>query len=176
MLRERGYDGMAIEVVAAAAGAGKATIYRGWSTRAELAVDAFFHATRSELALRQTSSAPDDFRRQVRALAALLRGPRGAVLAAMLGGARTDPELARALSARWLRPRRAWGMQRMKDAIAAGECRAGVQAPAALAVIYGPLYTPLLFGERVPSAEQVDATLDIAFTGIFQRREGRRRT
>ncbi len=40
--------------------------------------------------------------------------------------------------------------------------------PAALGILYGPIYTPLLFGQSVPSRTQIRAHLDIAFTGIFQ--------
>jgi len=168
VLRERGYDGLSIERVAAAALAGKATIYRWWPSKAELAVDAFFHATKDELVVPDTGSAAQDFRQQIMALAALLRDGRGAVLAAMLGGARTDPLLARALGERWLAPRRAWGTRRMLAAVAAGDCHEGIDPQAALAVLYGPLYTPLLFGRPVPSVHQVRAVLAIAMSGIFR--------
>lgn len=168
VLVERGYAGMAIEAVADAAGVGKTTIYRSWAGKADLAVDAFFEATREALAFPETGLAREDFRRQILELAALLRGARGQALAAMLGGARTDPDLARALGARWLEPRRRWGVERMARAIAAGECRDGVGAQAALGVLYGPLYAPLLFGQGVPSEVQVGEYLAIAFAGIFR--------
>lgn len=167
VLVERGYGGFAIESVAAAAGAGKTTIYRWWRSRADLAVDAFFHATEAELRFPDTGSARGDFRAQITELADLLRGARGRALAAMLGGALTDQDLAQALGERWLEPRRRWGVQRMQRAREAGELRPGVDMQAALGVLYGPLYTPLLFGGDVPSAEGVGAYLDIACAGIF---------
>ena len=49
----------------------------------------------------------------------------------------------------------------------AGELRSGVEPSAALAVLYGPLYTPLLFGGEVPDAEAVQAYLSIAAAGVF---------
>ncbi len=168
ILAERGYAGFAIEPVAAAAAAGKTTIYRWWATKADLAVDAFFHATEAELRFPDTGSAQGDFRAQIADLARLLRGPRGRVLAAMLGGARTDPGLARALGERWLQPRRVWGFARMSRALAAGELRPGVQPGPALAVLYGPLYTPLLFGGDGPSIDAVEAYLEIACAGVFR--------
>lgn len=167
MLDRRGYAGFAIEAVAVAAGAGKTTIYRWWASKAELAVDAFFHATEPDLRFPDLGSAEADFRAQIGDLAQMLRGERGRVLAAMLGGARTDPLLARALGEKWLEPRRRWGFERMTRAKAAGELRPGVEPPPALALLYGPLYTPLLFGGEVPSASEVTAYLDIACAGIF---------
>ncbi len=167
LLIARGYGGFAIEAVAAEAGAGKTTVYRWWRTKSELAVDAFLHATAEELELPETGSAQADFRSQIIELGELLRGSRGQALAAMLGGARTDPVLARALGERWLEPRRRWGFARMMRAAANGELRDGVRPSAALGVLYGPLYAPLLFGGEVPTAEDVVAYLDIACRGIF---------
>jgi AcrR family transcriptional regulator len=167
ILVECGYGGFTIEAVASEAGAGKTTVYRWWKTKAELAVDAFLHATTDELALSETASARADFRAQITALGALLRDGRGQALAAMLGGARSDPALARALGERWLEPRRRWGFERISKAAASGELRDGIKPVAALAVLYGPMYTPLLFGGDVPGAEAVQDYLDVACEGVF---------
>lgn len=172
LLVERGYARFAIETVAAVAGTGKSTIYRWWSSKAELAVDAFFHATEAELRFPDTGSAEGDFRAQILELAELLRGGRGRALAGMLDGARTDDVLSRALGERWLAPRRQWGFERMLRAKAAGELRDGAEVGAALAVLYGPLYTPLLFGGEVLSQQDALAYLDIACFGIFHRSLG----
>ena len=167
ILVERGYDALAIEAVAKMSGTGKTTVYRWWSSKAELAADAFLHATADELHLPDTGSARDDFRCQIIALSELLRGRRGQALAAMLGGARTDAALGRALGQRWLEPRRRWGTQRMMRAAASGQLKPGVDPSAALSVLYGPLYAPLLFGGAVPDRPAVEAYLDIACAGVF---------
>lgn len=168
LLGERGFEAMSMEAVAARAGVGKATVYRWWKTKAEIAVDAFLEATCDELAMPDTGSAREDFRMQISQLAALLRGPRGRALAAMLGGARSDPELAKVLRERWLGVRRQWGVQRMARAVADGETLPGVELGAALSLLYGPIYTPLLFGDDPPDAEKIAAVLNLAFAGIFR--------
>ena len=169
LLAERGYGAFAIEGVAARARVGKATIYRWWPSKAELAIDAFLHATEATLRLPDTGSAERDFRAQITDLAALLRGPRGRALAGMLAGSGADPALGRALGERLLEPRRRWGLERMTRARDAGELRPGVVAAAALSVLYGPLWAPLLFGGDVPSAAEVAAYLDVACAGVFAR-------
>ena len=166
-LVERGYDALTIEAVASAAGVSKATVYRWWASKAEVVVDSFFEATRDDLQMPDTGSAREDFRLQILALTKLLGGGSGRALAGMLGGARNDGELARSLKTRWLDPRRAWGGQRMGRAIAAGETRAGVALGPALALLYGPVYTPLLFGEEAPDVAAMSAILDLALDSIF---------
>lgn len=167
IMLDRGYDGMAFEAVAAEAGAGKTTIYRLWQSKADLAVEAFFHATEHELRFPDTGSIREDFRQQITELSRLLQGPKGTVFAAMLGGARTDQALAKALNERWLEPRRKWGSARMAQAIAGGQCKPGIDVGAALGILYGPLYTPLLFGQTMPTGKQVEAHLAIALPAIF---------
>lgn len=167
LLVERGYAGLSIEAVAAAAGSAKTTIYRWWPGKAELAVEAFFEGTEDTLRLPERGPARDDFRSQILELAELLRGDRGRAFAEMLGGARSDAVLARALGERWLAPRRRWGFERMQRAAAAGEVRAGVAIGPALALLYSPLYTPLLFGEPLPDQDIMLATLDLACSAIF---------
>ncbi|NDC58966.1 MAG: TetR/AcrR family transcriptional regulator [Alphaproteobacteria bacterium] len=168
LLVERGWAGFALEAVAATAGAGKTTIYRWWKTKADLAVDAFFHATEEELRFPDTGTARGDFEAQIIELAALLTGARGRALAEMLGAARTDPSLGKALAERWLAPRRRWGYERMARAAASGELAPGVAPGPALALLYSPVYTPLLFGGETPGPEQIKAILDLACSAIFQ--------
>jgi AcrR family transcriptional regulator len=168
VLAERGYSGFTFEAVAKAAGAGKTTIYRWWPSKADLAVEAFFEATQAELKFPQTGLAKEDFRLQIMDLASLLAGSRGSVFAAMLGGARNDPDLAKALGERWLEPRRQWGYGRLAKASTDGETQPDIDIAAALGILYGPLYTPLLFGQDVPSKKQVEAHLQLALKSIFK--------
>jgi len=167
VLVDRGYAGFTIEAVAAAASAGKTTIYRWWPNKADLAVDAFFQMTDTDLAFPETGTARGDFCAQIERLAELLQGRTGRALAEMLGGARTDRDLGAALGTRWLAPRRAWGQVRMARAQQAEELRPGTDPDAALGLLYGPLYAPLLFGGTVPTLPAVRAHLEIACRGIF---------
>jgi AcrR family transcriptional regulator len=168
VLCERGYPDMAIESVAARAGVGKTTIYRWWSSRQELAVDAFFTATQAEIAFPSTGSAQEDFRQQIQQLAFLLRGKSGQAMSGMIMGAQYDPVLKEAIIGRWVAPRRQWGRARMERAVAEGECVDGLDINRALEVLYSPIYARMLFGMSVPSEEEVEASLAIIFQGIFR--------
>ena len=159
---------MAIEVVAKEAGVGKTTIYRWWSNRQEIAVEAFFAATQADLGFPETGSAQEDFRRQIQQLGELLRGPTGQAMAAMIAASRTDEVLRAALFSRWIEPRRRWGQARMARAVAEGECAPDLQIDIALDVMYGPIYSRLLFGRGIPSTGEIEEMLKVVSKGIFK--------
>jgi AcrR family transcriptional regulator len=167
VLREKGFSKLTIDGVAAASGVAKTTIYRWWSNRQEMVVEAFFEDTQDELAFLDTGSAREDFRQQIHQLADLLRSPQGEALSALIAAARDDELLRSAIGGRWVAPRRAWGVQRMKAAVKAGECVAGLSVASALELLYSPIYARMLFGMGVPSEEEVEANLQILFRAIF---------
>ena len=86
----------------------------------------------------------------------------------MLSAVRTDEALKAALHSRWLTPRRAWGQNRMADAIAAGECRRGVVAVHVLELRYSPLYARLILGRTIPDKQELGKPLSLAFSAIFR--------
>jgi AcrR family transcriptional regulator len=51
ILAESGYDGLTIDKVAARVGAARATVYRRWSTKADLVLDAVAHLSQGDVEL-----------------------------------------------------------------------------------------------------------------------------
>src|ERR1700752_2097437 len=60
VLAERGLAGMSIEEVASRAGVGKTTIYRRWTSRGTLALDAFLAEFQGQQPLPDNGSLHDD--------------------------------------------------------------------------------------------------------------------
>ena len=164
-----GFENLTIEGVARAAGTGKSTIYRWWKGRSDLAVNAFFSAIDEAFELHESGLAEADFRAQILGMAEQLRGPTGRAFAAMLAGGRDSPSVAAAVRKRWLDPRRDWARMRMANAAKAGQLQEGVEPRAALALLYSPLYSPLLFGNPVPSERDLEACIALAGRAIFRR-------
>jgi Tetracyclin repressor-like, C-terminal domain/Bacterial regulatory proteins, tetR family len=104
VLQEVGYDQLTMDAVAHAARAGKATLYRRWSSKAELVVEAVCH----------TEPVPTPNTGQLRLdLLAMCTGPGGlsdrtpqSVLAGLLTAMHRDLELADIFRARFLAPKR----------------------------------------------------------------------
>ena len=163
-----GYQDLTIEGVAREAGTGKSTIYRWWKGRGDLALDAFFAGIDDTLELHDSGSAREDFRAQIAGLAEQLRGSAGRAFAAMLAGGRENPALAAEVRKRWLGPRRDWARMRMARAEQDGHLQDGVEPRAALALLYSPIYSPLLFGNDIPPRKDLDAAFDLAARAIFR--------
>src|SRR5258708_23406443 len=68
LLKAIGFHQMSIEGVASRAGVGKATIYRWWSSKGVLAVEAFMEAVAPSIAFRDTGSAHADIARHMKNL------------------------------------------------------------------------------------------------------------
>jgi AcrR family transcriptional regulator len=124
LLAERGYDNVTIEAVAARAGAGKTSVYRRWSTKAELVIDALND-------LRPWGAVPDtgSLRGDLKSFCAhITEEPNGRALAAMRGLAAAlphDGELMTAFDQHFVAPRRAALRTMFERAIERGEMTAG---------------------------------------------------
>src|SRR5271156_1535101 len=81
LLAERGLAAMSIEEVAARAGVGKATIYRRWSSKGLLALDAFVTSFQEQQPLPDTGTLRGDL---IAALTAWVRAVTGTSMGAML--------------------------------------------------------------------------------------------
>lgn len=170
VLEERGFMGLTIEEVAARAGAGKATVYRWWSGKGELIVDAFFAKVAPQLGFKDTGSLRGDFTQQMRLLVNQMRGPNGKVLAALIAGAQMDEALADAVRTRWITLRRAEGRKAVDRAVSRGELPKDVDVHFLFDLLYSPLYFRLLVRHQ-PLTEEladriVDAVLDGALGGV----------
>jgi AcrR family transcriptional regulator len=96
-----GFPELSIEAIAADANVGKATVYRWWPTKAALVADAFAASADSELRFPNTGSVQADMTLQMRNLIRVFRSERGKVVAALLAGGQSDPELIEAFRDRF---------------------------------------------------------------------------
>lgn len=127
VLAETGFDGMTIDMVAARAKAGKATIYRRWPSKAELVLDAVMCMKAGELDLDRL---PDTG--TLRGDLVAMMGPRSIedgerklrVMAGLIGMLSNSPELADAAHSAIIEPRAAVVRLLLRRAIDRGEISA----------------------------------------------------
>src|SRR5580698_408745 len=139
-----GFPDLSIEAVAADAKVSKATVYRWWPTKAALVADAFSASVEQELQFPDTGSLRGDVARQMRRVIRLFRSPRGKIVAALLAGGQSDPELIEAFRERFLWPKRRQAYKTLQRAIDRGELPAGSNLDLLLDSLYGPIYMRFL--------------------------------
>jgi len=144
LLKQDGFPELSIEAIAADANVGKTTVYRWWPTKAALVADAFSASADEELRFPNTGSVQTDMSLQMRRLIRIFRSKRGKVVAALLAGGQSDPELIEAFRERFLWPRRRQAYQTLQRGIDRGELPEGSDLDLILDSLYGPIYMRFL--------------------------------
>ena len=127
LLADEGYGGVTMEGVAARAGVGKATVYRRWSCKSALVVDALSTCREPGWQPPDTGSARDDLLAFVRGFMEHIRtSDAGRVMPALVAELSRSPELALAFREDFVQPRRARVLEAVRRGVERGEVRAGV--------------------------------------------------
>jgi len=151
LLAEESYDALSIEAVAARAGCGKAAIYRRWTSKSALVVDAIAGCKEEGFQLPDTGSARDDLLAYVEGLVRYLRtSDIGRVMPALVAELARNPELAASFRKVVIEPRRALVLDTLARGVARGELRAEVDLDVVADAMIGVLHHRLLLtGQEV---------------------------
>lgn len=165
LLQETGFPDLSIEAIAADADVGKATVYRWWPNKAALVADAFSSSADEELRFPNTGSVRDDVSTQMKHLVRVLRGRRGRIVAALIGGGQSDPELIQAFRDRFMMPRRQEAYQTLRRGISRGELPTDLDLDLTLDTLYGALYMRFLIRHSGLTEEYVDEVVGLVMDG-----------
>jgi AcrR family transcriptional regulator len=164
LLAEVGFSALTVEGVASRAGVGKATIYRRWSSKLPLVVEAFGQLP--ALAEAETGDLVTDLKVMLRSYLELFnRTPLAAVLPSLAGERAPNPELSELLDP-VLRGRRRPLLRALERAAARGELREDVDLDLAADLIVGPIAVRLFFSGAKILPDVVDPIVDLALQGI----------
>jgi AcrR family transcriptional regulator len=169
LLLDQGLHAMSMDDVAQRAGVSKATIYRWWSSKELLALDALATAwaTPTPDTQRDTGSLRGDLLAGFRAwLRQLKQKPYGRVIAGLVAQAQTDPEFAQLYRDYFVQPRRANTRELLLRGINRGEIPADTNLEVTLDLLYGPIYHRLLHGHAPITDRFAQQVIDIVIVGI----------
>jgi AcrR family transcriptional regulator len=167
LLAERGLSGMSMEEVAARAGVGKATVYRRWSSRGALALDAFLAEFEEQQPVPDTGTFRGDLLSALRAwIRSVTRTPAGRILAGLVAEAQRDPALAVAWREHVIEPLRARNAILVERAIERGEIPADTDADIVLDMMFGAAYHRLLQGHRPLTDQFARGVVDLIVAGV----------
>jgi AcrR family transcriptional regulator len=170
--QQGGFPELSIEAIAADANVGKTTVYRWWPTKAALVADAFSASADEELRFPNTGSVQSDMSLQMRRLIRIFRSRRGKVVAALLAGGQSDPELIEAFRDRFLWPRRKQAYQTLQRGIDRGELPADINLDLVLDSLYGPIYMRFLIRHDNLDESFADDICALVLQGLKCRSDG----
>jgi AcrR family transcriptional regulator len=157
-LAAHGLGHLTMEGVAARAHTGKASVYRRWSSKEDLILDALAHVMpRPDTIETSTGSLRADLLGLLGQTANILSGPKGALVRSLLGEVNPDSSLLAALRVRLIEPRLTHLLMLIRAGIDRGEARPG-SATECMAEV-GPavlIHRYLLYGAITP-----DDVLDV---------------
>ncbi|RSN40995.1 TetR family transcriptional regulator [Streptomyces sp. WAC 04229] len=181
LVGEVGYPKTTIEGIAARAGVGKQTIYRWWSSKADVLLEAFLdlgdRAARAAGAEGQATYAiPDtgdlaaDLKAVLRDTVDELRDPQFEVPSrALAAEGLVDEQLGRRFVAKLLEPSLQLYVDRLRSAQAAGQVRPDIDPRIGLELFVSPLAQRWLQHTAPISYEYTDTLVDYALHGLAPR-------
>jgi len=158
LLVEVGYAAMTMKGIAERAGVGRQTVYRWWSTKAEILFEASVIDAASELAPEPQETTAEDLTAYLEAVSRFLTASAaGAAYRALLGEAQHDPAVAGLLATTDLLGDSARPV--IERAIRRGDLPAQTDAGQAAAQLIGPLFFRVISGypAETPSPRRLAA-------------------
>ena len=147
LLIEQGFAALRLEHVAARAGVGKATIYRRWSSKQELAQELLLELAGPHIAIEETGNTREELLAAVvNPMRAVTETDFGPVIRAMLSKIASDPSIGDPFRATVVAARRAEVARVIRRGIARGDLRADADPELATELLVGPVYFRLMFG------------------------------
>lgn len=147
LLVEEGFANWHLEHVAARAGVGKATIYRRWGSKQELALALLTELAAPHIAVPDSGETREELLAVVNnARRALVDTPFGPVIRALLSQIALDPALGDRFRATVVQDRRHQVAEVVKRGIARGDLRPDIDVWTATELLVGPVYFRLMFG------------------------------
>ena len=165
-----GYRSVTIDAVARASGVSKSTIYRHWSSRQALVLDAFTSDTDESTEVADTGDAIADLRTYLLKLAYRLNiCGAGQIMTGLISDALNDPEFAKSFRTQVIEARRHSFLQILHRGQHRGQIRTDVDLGSVVDAIYGSIHHRLLMTGEPIDAPFASALTDFAQQGLATR-------
>jgi AcrR family transcriptional regulator len=135
---------ISIESIAREAGVGKATIYRWWSSKAAVVIEAFLHTHVSHTPMPKDASPRQALTRHIHKLVEEYSGWSGRIVSQIMAEGQADPDVLREFRERFWYGRRAVVREVIEEARRRGEFRNDLETELQMDVLYAPIYFRLL--------------------------------
>ena len=174
LLATEGFEAMSIEAIAASAGVGKKTIYRWWTSKEALAIDAIKSLQQTKSPVIDTGSLREDLIVMFRNAFQTWSGPLAReLMIKALGEMTTHPEVYQAFYDQVIVPRFQQFTDLIQRAQAHGEVRQDLDANDIIGLLAGPVWYHLFFDASNTSlaSDLPERLVDAVLQGIARQRK-----
>ena len=161
-----GITALSIESIAARSGVSKPTIYRWWTNKAAIVLEALHDVTAASARYPDSGDITTDLRQHCRQYARLLAGPHGNAYRALFAEAQRDPSVAASLRDMLIAPRRQQTRIVLQRAIERGQIKEAIDIEAAIDQLYAPFLYRLLLGHAPLTPRAADTLVAQALGGL----------
>lgn len=166
ILTEQGYRALTIEGVAKRAEVGKQTIYRWWSSKAAIVLEALTVDAQERLPIPDTGSVRDDLELLLSSTLQELVQRTGPIVRSLMAEAQLDPEFGRAFREDFITQRRAVLFEVLQQGQRRGEISNTADLELIVDLIYGAMWYRLL-NQHAPLDENfAQRLLEQIFVGL----------
>ncbi len=144
ILHEQGYRALTIEGIAARAGVGKQTIYRWWSSKADIVLEALTAETQQRIPVPDTGKVRDDLELMLRRTFTELVERSGAIVRSLMAEAQLDAAFGQVFRTNFVAHRRAAMLEVLQRGQVRGEISQGSNLELIVDLLYGPMWYRLL--------------------------------
>jgi AcrR family transcriptional regulator len=166
LLRQRGFERMTVDDVAAHAGVGKATVYRRWPSKDDLAVAAMERLYSVEMPDVDTGSLRGDLTESYRAVLAFVRSPQGSAYLKMSIAESVRDERIAALYRTATERAEGQARQMYLRAMARGEIRRDADLDCCVQWLGGLIAMRAITDRPLPTLDEVPALVELTIRGI----------
>ena len=135
---------MSIELIAREAGVGKATIYRWWTSKAAVALEAFLARYLPETSIPTRGTAAQRLQGQLLAVVRTYQGEVARLAADIVAEGQSNPDVLKMFHEQFVLPRRRATRAVIEEGQASGEFDPTVDPELAMDLMYAPVYFRLL--------------------------------
>lgn len=146
LLKKETLQSISIEGIARQAGVSKATIYRWWSSKGSVVIDAFIEHHVINTPMMHDLEPREAIAEHMRSVARQYAGWGGQIVAQILAEAQSDPEIRREFHERFHNRRREVVSEVLNAWRASGQIGPVVDVQILMDVLYAPIYMRLLVG------------------------------
>ena len=154
------------DAIARRAGVSKATIYKWWSNKTHVALDAYLAGMTERVVMPDTGSAELDFTLQLKSVTEFYASPLGRLFGQFIAEGQSDQAFLALFRERFLYARRDAARVMWRRGLERGEICKEFDSDTVLDLIYGPMIFRLLAGHGAMGEQNSEMMVRAVFGGI----------